>query len=313
MNNKKLFVFFGATGNLFSEKIFPAFYHLIRRNKIDPFHIIAIGRRFSDESSYRLFLSQLIEKKIPDMNFSILNQLFQNTSYYRGDIDEPQTFSSFTSKFPLQNYREIIFYLSTIPSLYAQTIQLIHNLTSQILAPIPIKIVVEKPFGFDKNSFKELNRLLNAFISEKNIFYVDHYLGKDTVQNIIILKAENLFIEKLLSAQYVKEIRFIVSEKDGVGSRGKFYEETGAIRDVLQNHILQLISLIAMDIPSLCQDDKKECSFFIEMMQQKKISVIKHLELPPAQQIILGQYQSYKQEIPHSTNQTFLDLPDRCI
>ena len=117
-----------------------------------------------------------------------------------------------------------------------------------IPSKITKKIIIEKPFGYDKKSFIHLNQLFNKLVPERNIYYVDHYLGKDTVQNIIVLKAENWFIENLLSAGYVKEIYIVVSEKEGVGSRGNFYEETGAIRDIFQNHLLQLLSLIAMDL-----------------------------------------------------------------
>ena len=311
MKNEKLFIFFGATGNLFTEKIFPAFYHLIRRGKIDNFRLLAIGRRFKDESSYKSFLYQLILNKIPEFDSSVLDLLFHKTDYYQGDVDDPQPFLSFLSEYHLNSYQEILFYLSTLPSVYAQVLQLIGRLNEQILPKIPRKIIIEKPFGFDKNSFINLNQLFNRLVPEKDIYYVDHYLGKDTVQNIIILKAENWFIENLLSAQYVKKIHIVVSEKEGIGTRGKFYEETGAIRDIFQNHILQILSLIAMDVPPLCPEDKKECSSFIESMQQKKIEVIQHLQLPDAQQVFLGQYHSYIQDIslPFSHTETLIRLP----
>jgi len=311
MNAEKLFVFFGATGNLFSEKIFPAFYHLTRRNKIDHFRILAIGRRFGDVSSYHSFLRHSLEKKIPDLDAPLLENLLQKTSYYRGDIAAPRSFPLLFSQFRLFDHQEILFYLSTLPSLYTGTLQLIQQLTDQAPLSLCKKIIIEKPFGFDQISFEVLNRLLKKTFSEENIFFVDHYLGKDTVQNVIILKAENFFIEKLLSAEYVEEIHIVVSERDGVGSRGKFFEETGAIRDILQNHALQLLSLIAMDIPALCDQDKKECNSFIKKMSEKKIEVVQHLELPPVNRVHLGQYQSYGDEIsvPFSQTETLISLP----
>lgn len=311
MNNEKLFIFFGATGNLFTEKIFPAFYHLIRRGKIDNFHILAIGRRFADEKSYQSFLYQSLSNKIPELDSSVLDHLFQKTDYYQGDIDDPQSLLSFLAEYHLKNYQEILFYLSTLPSIYARVLQLIKRINEYIPSKIIKKIIIEKPFGYDKKSFIHLNQLFNKLVPERNIYYVDHYLGKDTVQNIIILKAENWFIENLLSAGYVKEIHIVVSEKEGVGSRGNFYEETGAIRDIFQNHLLQLLSLIAMDIPPLCQEDKIECSSFLNSMQQKKIEVIQNIKLPDAKQVFLGQYQSYSLDAsnPFSKTETFIRLP----
>ena len=311
MKSEKLFIFFGATGNLFTEKIFPAFYHLIRRSKIDNFRILAIGRRFRDDQSYKSSLHQSLSNKIPNFDSSVLDDLFLKTDYYQGDIDDSQSFLSFLNEYHLHNYQEILFYLSTLPSIYTRVLQLIEKINQQIPPKIPIKIIIEKPFGFNKNSFIHLNQLFNKLALERNIYYVDHYLGKDTVQNIIVLKAENWFIENLLSARYVKEIRIVVSEKEGVGSRGQFYEETGAIRDIFQNHILQLLSLIAMDIPPLCQEDKIECSSFIGSMQQKKREVIQNLKLPDAKKIYLGQYQSYTQDIsnPFSKTETLIRFP----
>ncbi|NLJ48258.1 MAG: hypothetical protein GX428_01525 [Candidatus Atribacteria bacterium] len=311
MNNEKLFIFFGATGNLFTEKIFPAFYHLIRRGKIDNFHILAIGRRFRDEQSYQSFLRQSLSNKIPNLDYSVLDRLFQKTDYYQGDVDDPQPLMSFLTEYHLISYQEVLFYLSTLPSIYTRVLRLIERINEHIPSNIPKKVIIEKPFGFDKKSFIYLNQLFSRLAPERNIFYVDHYLGKDTVQNIIVLKAENWFIENLLSAGYVKEIHIVVSEKEGVGSRGQFYEETGAIRDIFQNHLLQLLSLVAMDIPPLCQEDKIECSSFLNSMQQKKIEVIQNLKLPSAKQVFLGQYQSYAQEIsnPFSKTETFIRLP----
>ena len=122
MRNEKLFVFFGATGNLFSEKIFPAFYHLIRRKKIDHFHILSIGRRFSDGQAYRSFLSNSLVKKIPDLDWSLLDYLFQRTTYFQGNIDNPLSFMSIISQCHLLDYQEILFYLSTLPSLYTKVL-----------------------------------------------------------------------------------------------------------------------------------------------------------------------------------------------
>ena len=311
MNNEKLFVFFGATGNLFTEKIFPAFYHIISRRKIDNFRILAIGRRFGDVQSYKSFLRQSLSNKIPHLDFSALDRLFHKTNYYQGDVDDPQPLIAFLADYQLTNYQEILFYLSTLPSIYTRVLQLIERINEHIPLNIPKKIIIEKPFGFDKKSFILLNQLFSKLTPERNIYYVDHYLGKDTVQNIIVLKAENWFIEKLLSEGYVKEIHIVVSEKEGVGTRGQFYEETGAIRDIFQNHLLQLLSLIAMDIPPLCQEDKIECSSFLNSMQQKKIEVIQNLKLPTAKQVFLGQYQSYTQEIsnPFSKTETLICLP----
>ena len=258
-----------------------------------------------------LFFAAHSKKKISHLELPILESLFSRTSYFRGDIVAPAQFASFISRYHLFQYQEVLFYLSTLPSLYPETLRLIKDLTDAAPPSLSKKIIIEKPFGSNQKSFEALDQSLKDIFPEEKIFFVDHYLGKDTVQNIIILKAENFFIEKLLSTEYVEEIRIVVSEKDGVGTRGNFYEETGAIRDILQSHIMQLISLIAMDIPPLCEEDKKECHDFIEKMLGKKTEAIHHLKLPEANQIHLGQYQSYTDEIsaPHSQTETFISLP----
>ena len=169
MNNEKLFIFFGATGNLFTEKIFPAFYHLIRRGKIDNFHILAIGRRFADEKSYQSFLYQSLSNKIPELDSSVLDHLFQKTDYYQGDIDDPQSLLSFLAEYHLKNYQEILFYLSTLPSIYARVLLLIKRINEYIPSKIIKKIIIEKPFGYDKKSFIHLNQLFNKLV-QREIF-----------------------------------------------------------------------------------------------------------------------------------------------
>ncbi|MBC7218206.1 MAG: hypothetical protein H5U36_08755, partial [Candidatus Caldatribacterium sp.] len=146
---------------------------------------------------------------------------------------------------------------------------------------------------------------------EDHIFYVDHYLGKATVQNLIVLKAENSFFEKLLSCEFVAEVHIAIFEEEGVGERGAFYEETGAIRDIFQNHLLQILTLFAVDAPPLCEEDRRECNRFFAHLARERRRVLDFLRLPESHLIELGQYEGYRKEVGNekSRRETFFLFP----
>ncbi|HXL03071.1 MAG TPA: hypothetical protein PK016_08185 [Candidatus Atribacteria bacterium] len=298
----KTLIFFGATGNLFTRKIFPALSSLFYRYEIRDLALIALGRRFSEEEDYRRFLQEIHQREEKEL----LERIF----YLPGDLENPEISLKISQLISKIGKEEVIFYLSTPPSLYKPALKTIEK-TLSLSPPSVKKVALEKPFGSSEKDFEDLEKALKKNFREEEIFYVDHYLGKATVQNLIILKAENLFIEKLLSRSFVKEVRIAVSEKEGIGERKKFYEETGAIKDILQNHLLQLLTLLAIDIPPLCEEDKKECQRFLENVAQAKSQLLTKIQLPPQEAIYLGQYQSYREEVgnPHSQVETLVYLP----
>lgn len=298
----KTLIFFGATGNLFTQKIFPALSSLFYHYEIRDLALIALGRRFSKEGDYRRFLQKIRQREE--------KELLERVFYLPGDLENPEIPSKLSQLINKTGKEEAIFYLSLPPSLYNSALKTIEK-TLSLSSPSTKKVALEKPFGSSEKDFEELEKALKKIFREEEIFYVDHYLGKATVQNLIILKAENLFIEKLLSRSFVKEVRIAVSEKEGVGERKKFYEETGAIKDVFQNHLLQLLTLLAIDIPPLCEEDRKECQRFLENVGQAKSHLLTEIQLPPPEAIYLGQYQNYQEEVenPHSQIETLVYLP----
>ncbi|NSW75583.1 MAG: hypothetical protein HPY68_02175 [Candidatus Atribacteria bacterium] len=296
-------VFFGATGHLFTRKIFPALASF-PSGDLENLSILAIGRRFTTQSEYINFLSTLH----PNAG-AILKQI----EYLQADAREEDFLSKLT---PHLNTQEVLFYLATLPSVYPDILKQIHRW--RVNTPTgSIRIALEKPFGQDATSFVELEKNLQNTFPEEEIFYVDHYLGKSTVLSLIVLKAENLFMEKLLSREYLQEVRIAVCETEGVEEREAFYEETGAIRDIFQNHILQLLTLFAIDIPPLCEEDKRECQRFQQKVAEEKVRLLEMVRLPEAQKIFLGQYEGYRQEVNNSHSHTetlvsttlFIDSP----
>lgn len=289
-------VFFGATGNLFTRRILPALVNLSREEE---FAVIALGRRFSDVASYRTFVLPFLPGPSP---------LLERLVYLRGDIQNPKDLIPKLS--PLLREGPIYFYLATLPSLYRLALSAIKELVA-LRNPEELFIALEKPFGKDSRDFLSLKEDLRSVFPEDHIFYVDHYLGKGTVQNLIILKAENLFFERLLSREFVSEVRIAIFEEEGVGERTAFYEETGAIRDIFQNHLLQILTLFAVDIPPLCDEDRRECNRFLMQLAEERTKLLAFLRLPENNLIELGQYAGYRDEVGkrESRRETFFCFP----
>ena len=292
----KTLVFFGATGHLFSRKIFPALASL--KEELQDFSIVTVGRRFATQSEYQRFLGAFHPNP---------EAVFRRMVYCRGDARDQDLLAQLA---PRLKGDAVFFYLATLPSVYPVILEHLHT-WHRDNPEVPISIALEKPFGHDEASFLELEKNLRQIFAEENIFYVDHYLGKSTVLSLIILKAENRFMEKLLSREYLREVRIAVCEEEGVEERGAFYEETGAIKDILQNHLLQLLTLLAIDIPPLCEEDKRECQHFQEEVAQAKSRLLQEVRLPEPAEILLGQYEGYREEVrnPHSVTETLIRLP----
>lgn len=307
---KQVLVFFGGTGHLFTQKILPALYFLQKEGRLEKAVLIAIGRRFSTQTEYQNFVFQNLKQHLPTAEDNSLLKLAKSLCYISGSLENAQTYRELNRLLPPLP-QEIIFYLSTLPSLYQKVVLSLKEHVLSAVAPRSQKIALEKPFGRDEESFAQLESTLKTVFSEEEIYYVDHYLGKETVLNLIILKAENLFLERLLSGEFVQQVHFVVSEKEGVGERGTFYQETGAIKDMVQNHMLQLLTLLAVDIPTLCEEDRKECEQFVVTMNRRRTHLLEEVTLPQAKEIKLGQYQSYQAEVnqPHSRVETLVQLP----
>jgi len=306
----KTLVFFGGAGNLFVNKIFPALFVLHAKGYLQNLQIITLGRRFAKQEEYQQFLLQsLYGKELPISPGNSLRELWGKLYYIQGDIEDNSTFVELNQHFAL-NCSEVIFYLSTLPALYETVLQKIKNFLSETHLK-SAKVALEKPFGGNLLSFQKLKQTLQQIFLGKNIFYVDHYLGKEIVLNLIILKAENWFLEKLLSKEFVQEVHIGLCKREGVADRKVFYEQTGAIKDVFQNHLLQLLVLIAVDAPPLCEIDPPECATFLEELAHRKNALLEKVQLPLPKTIKLGQYASYREETGYSesTTETLFVVP----
>src|SRR5260221_36331 len=258
-----LFFIFGGTGDLTSRKLIPALFNLFLDSWLPQnFAIVGLGRTEQADDQFRTALLGDINK------FSRRGKAdaakwkgFSSHVYYQGsDIREEKTYLEVAERIKTltQEWKEepcVVYYLAVAPSFFTTIAQ---NLAKHKLASNPEKarIVIEKPFGRDLESAKALNKLLNNIFAENQIYRIDHYLGKETVQNILAFRFANSILEPLWNRNYIDHVQLSVTEQLGVGDRGGYYDEAGAMRDMVQNHILQLLCLVAMEPPVSFQADE---------------------------------------------------------
>ncbi|GAA8908161.1 glucose-6-phosphate dehydrogenase [Helicobacter pylori] len=292
-------VLFGATGDLAMRKLFVSLYEIYTHYgfKKDS-KIIASGRK---ELSNEEFLALLCEKT--QLHSREKGEEFlAHISYFCVRLDNPKDFEEL-SKIATKN-KPLIFYFSISPSFFATTAQ---HLAKNALNHANTRLILEKPLGHDLKTCKEIFKSISAFFKEEQIFRIDHYLGKKGVQNILELRLNNPILNILWDQ--ISAVEICVYETLGVEERGEFYDKIGALRDMVQNHLLQVLSLIATDLPNDLKDLRKE-----------KIKVLKTLQPPKdfKKQVIRAQYQGYRDENKvHKESQTetfvaikaFLDTP----
>ena len=253
-------VIFGASGDLTSRKLVPALFNLLMDGLLpDKFFLIGYGRKaVSDEEFRETLKTSLNAYSRRPIGNDIWSKLAPCTSFHNGAYDDLASFDSLKSKIkeieksvgePMQS----IFYLSTPPSGF---LSILENLGNSGLArmhhdsPSASKVIVEKPFGRDLKSAKELNQIINRRFAESEVFRIDHYLGKETVQSLLVQRFANSIFEPIWNRNYVSCVQITVSEDIGVGSRSGYYDRSGALRDMIQNHVMQLLALTAMEPPS---------------------------------------------------------------
>jgi glucose-6-phosphate 1-dehydrogenase len=288
-------VIFGASGDLTARKLIPALYHLFKEKQLPKaFRVIGFARREKTDESWRAELRTALDQfsRTKPVDDAVWSEFAKNVVYCMGDITEAGAYAKLKRLLETlgggQLSKNLLFYLATMPSQFGQAAEQLHHaslLHRHGSGEGWQRLVVEKPFGHDLASAHALNNELTRFAHEQQVFRIDHYLGKETVQNILMFRFSNSVFERLWNRESVDHIQITVSEKMGVGSRGGYYEEAGALRDMMQNHLLQVLALVAMEPP---------VSLEAESIRDEKVKLLRSIRpLKPedvAKQVVRGQY-----------------------
>ncbi len=271
------FMIFGATGDLTYLKLMPAIYGLYKEGELcNAFQLVCIGRK-------ELNLDQYLESLDAQYTNQLEFETFKSHIVYKQmDFSDKESYESLQEYLGAKNW---IFYLATAPR-YFETITTYLNDYGYLKEIIGFRrIVFEKPFGVNFHDAKSINKHISKFLEESQIFRIDHYLGKEMIQNILLTRAYNSFFELLWHHDAIDYFEIVISEKNGVKNRGGYYDQSGAMKDMVQNHMFQVVSLLAMDLPE---------TLIPESIQEEKAKVLKKIEV--TDNIVLGQYSGYLNE-----------------
>jgi glucose-6-phosphate 1-dehydrogenase len=277
-------VIFGGTGDLSKRMLLPSLYHLKRDGRLpEDFSIVGFGLPEMSDEQFRNFAQESLETFSPEsFNQNLWDEFSKHLSHVSSDFRSDEGYMHLHDRIgelcvpTPENKREVIFFLAVPPFMAPVIVTKIgeHKFCGTAFKP---KIIVEKPFGRDRASASALNQTVLGVFDENQIYRVDHYLGKETVQNIIFFRFANSIFEPLWNRRYIDHVQITVAERVGVEQRGQFYEQTGVVRDIVQNHIMQLLALVAMEPPvgfeaDLIRDEKVKVFRTIRPMDEEYIS-----------------------------------------
>jgi glucose-6-phosphate 1-dehydrogenase len=319
-----IIVIFGASGDLTARKLVPALYDLAAQRRLPmEFAVVGISRTEMSHEEYRERLRGALEKyRSGEVSEDVWESFSKGIFYLPGDSKKPETYEELKGFLKqLDEERGTsgnrIYYLSSSPSLFSTIVERLGEAgMSEERDGSYARLVVEKPFGRDLESAKKLNEEIRRYFDERQIYRIDHYLGKDTVQNILALRFSNGIFEPIWNQHYVDHVQITVAEDIGVETRGAFYEEAGALRDIVQNHVMQVLCLTAMEPP---------VTFDAESVREEKVKVLKAVRPIPEDEVeayaVRGQYargwifgeevKGYREEddvAPDSLTETFVAL-----
>ena len=287
-------VLFGATGDLAKRKLFPALYDLERHGNLD-IPVIGVARSDWTDETFRKNARESILEAHPDADGDTIKPLMKLLDLICGDYADQATWDTLRDTLDKHKAEQAVFYMAIPPTMFPEV--------ASRLASVGLndrgRIVVEKPFGRDLASAQELNATLHSVFPEERIFRIDHYLGKESVEDLLVFRFSNTLLEPIWNRRYVRSVQVTMSETIGVEGRGSFYDGVGAIRDVLQNHLLQVVSLMAMEPPAGPE------SRFLQDEKAKVLAAMKPID--PAN-LVRGQYVGYRDEpgvAPDSSMETF--------
>ena len=292
-NPSCILVIFGAAGDLTKRKLIPALYNLKKAKLLsDNFAVIGVARAEMHDEEFRKRLREDMNQfATEEIETESWNWLAERLHYLSGDFDDDQTYSALKKAIEKIDHERNaqgnrIFYLATAPQYFAPVVEKLGaaNLTEEADGQFS-RIVIEKPFGSDVDSARQLNQELMRVLGEDQIYRIDHYLGKETVQNIMVFRFGNGIFEPIWNRRYIESVQITAAEKVGVEQRGNYYERAGALRDMVPNHLLQLVTLTAMEPP---------ISFKANAVRDEQAKVLHAIQCPPpdeaARRTVRGQY-----------------------
>lgn len=304
-NLKQAFTFtiFGGTGDLTYRKLLPALYNLFVTQQISAFRIVIIGRRNYNHEEYCAIAKEWIKQfvRLP-YNEEVFEAFCKQLFYYQLEITDETAYAKLSSFYLEHGMNHHIFYFAVAPRFF--------TLIAQGLTHVPNahqgKVVIEKPFGEDLAAARQLNAQLEAFFAPQQIYHIDHYLGKEMVRNIQTIRFTNPIFENIWNYQFIENVQISAMEEVGVETRGSYYDNSGALKDMVQNHLFQILSIVAME---KMQENTREEMHRCQLEALKQLRKVETLDLQDT--LVLGQYEGYQNEKdvdPNSKTETYAAL-----